>query len=400
MLCVWPGVTAPGESRTLTVIVNVSAAAEDGATIVNSASTASLAFESDFSNNNDSVSVAVSANENIPQADVEISTSTIPETIDTGEQLVYTITVRNNGPDTAEDVLLRTSSPLGTRFVSLTTTQGTVTAPPAGGVGIAEVAIGDIEADNTVTVVLTVNVIGEGGDTVSVDVVIESSTNDPVAGNNSVAGSTGVLAGNDVLLTWDPPLPTVGDERNPPLHLQSQTVTTKSIAAALAAKVAGPRNTLVGYNIYRSNMPNTTPIPSNFFTSVGPGTTTVVAPTAPGGSFFVVTAQYPNGESGETNAASGRHPRARYRVVPDQGRQGGHQRYGVHRQRDRVHRRHPVQQGGQGEEGEHASSAEGQAADWSVGHRIPEPAGRGRPRERAELRHRDREVPVPAVMDS
>ncbi len=305
ILCVWPGVTAPGESRTLTVIVNVSAAAEDGATIVNSASTASLAFESDFSNNNDSVSVAVSANENIPQADVEISTSTIPETIDTGEQLVYTITVRNNGPDTAEDVLLRTSSPLGTRFVSLTTTQGTVTAPPAGGVGIAEVAIGDIEADNTVTVVLTVNVIGEGGDTVSVDVVIESSTNDPVAGNNSVAGSTGVLAGNDVLLTWDPPLPTVGDERNPPLHLQSQTVTTKSIAAALAAKVAGPRNTLVGYNIYRSNMPNTTPIPSNFFTSVGPGTTTVVAPTAPGGSFFVVTAQYPNGESGETNAASG-----------------------------------------------------------------------------------------------
>lgn len=305
ILCVWPGVTAPGESRTLSVIVNVSATAEDGSTIVNSASTASLAFESDFSNNNDSVSVAVSANENLPRADVEISTSTIPETVDTGEQLVYTITVRNNGPDTAEDVLLRTSSPLGTRFVSLTTTQGTVTAPPAGGVGIAEVAIGDIEADNAVTVVLTVNVIGEGGDTVSVDVVIESSTNDPVAGNNSIAGSTGVLAGNDVLLTWDPPLPTVGDERNPPLHLQSQTVTAKSIAAALAAKVAGPRNTLVGYNIYRSNTPNTTPVPANFFTSVPANQTTVVAPTAPGGSFFVVTAQYPNGESGETNAASG-----------------------------------------------------------------------------------------------
>lgn len=304
ILCAWPGVTAPGESRTLTVILNVSASAEDGSTIVNTASTASLAFESDFSNNSDSVSVAVSADENLPMADVEISTSSIPEMIDTGEQLVYTILVTNNGPDTAENVLLRTSSPLGTRFVSLTTTQGTVTAPPAGGVGVAEVAIGDIESGNTVTVVMTVNVIGEGGDTVSIDVVIESDTNDPVAGNNSISGSTDVVAGNDVLLTWDPPLPTVGDERNPPLHLQSQTV-TKSALAAAASKVAGPRNTLVGYNIYRSNTPNTTPIPSNFFTSVGSGTTTVVAPTAPGGSFFVVTAQYPNGESGETNAASG-----------------------------------------------------------------------------------------------
>lgn len=302
--CVWPGVTAPGESRTLTVILNVSAAAENGSTIVNTASTASLAFESDFSNNSDSVSVAVSTDENLPMADVEISTSSIPEMIDTGEQLVYTILVTNNGPDTAENVLLRTSSPLGTRFVSLTTTQGTVTAPPAGGVGVAEVAIGDIESGNTVTVVMTVNVIGEGGDTVSIDVVIESDTNDPVGGNNSISGSTDVVAGNDVLLTWDPPLPTVGDERNPPLHLQSQTV-TKSALAAAASKVAGPRNTLVGYNVYRSNTPNTTPIPSNFFTSVGPGTTTVVAPTAPGGSFFVVTAQYPNGESGETNAASG-----------------------------------------------------------------------------------------------
>ena len=302
--CVWPGVTAPGESRMLTVILNVSATAENGSTIVNTASTASLAFESDFSNNSDSVSVAVSTDENLPMADVEISTSSIPEMIDTGEQIAYTILVTNNGPDTAENVLLRTSSPLGTRFVSLTTTQGTVTAPPAGGVGVAEVAIGDIESGNTVTIVLTVNVIGEGGDSVNIDVVIESDTNDPVGGNNSISGSTDVVAGNDVLLTWDPPLPSDDDSRNPPLHLQSQTVTKSSLAAA-ASKVAGPRNTLVGYNIYRSNTPNTTPIPSNFFTSVGPGTTTVVAPTAPGGSFFVVTATYPNGESGETNAASG-----------------------------------------------------------------------------------------------
>ena len=45
--------------------------------------------------------------------------------------------------------------------------------------------------------------------------------------------------------------------------------------------------------------------PANFFMSVPASVTTMVVATAPGGSFFTVTAQYPNGESDSTNAASG-----------------------------------------------------------------------------------------------
>lgn len=302
--CTWAGNTPPGQSRTLTIVVDVDDSVEDGTNIVNTASTASLAFETDFQNNTDSATVAVSTSTSVLSADVELTVSPIPTEIDTGEQLVYSMIVRNNGPDTAEDVLLRTSSPLGTRVVSVTSTQGVVASPPPGGIGLVEVVIGDIPSGSAVTVVFTVNVVAEGDEEVQIGIVIESATNDPVAGNNSASGSTEVNAGRDVLLTWDPPLPSDGDERNPPLHLQTQNV-TKDSQWPRASKFLELRNTLVGYNIYRSNSPNAGPLPSNFFTSVPAGTTTVVAPTAPGGSFFVVTANYPNGESDGTNDASG-----------------------------------------------------------------------------------------------
>lgn len=302
--CTWAGDTAPGESRTLTVVVSVDASVEDGTNIVNSATTTSLAFDTDVSNNSDTATVAVSTSTSVLSADVDVSVSAIPTEIDTGEQIAYSILVRNNGPDTSESLRLRTATPDGTRLVSVTTTQGTIVAPPAGGTGLVEFAIGDLASGSAVTLTLVVNVVAEGGEEVTVGFVVESTTNDPVAGNNSASGSTEVLAGNDVLLTWDPPLPSDGDERNPPLHLQSQNVSRDSLWPR-ASKFMGLRNTLVGYNIYRSNSPNSSPVPANFFTSVPAGTTTVVASTAPGGSFFTVTATYPNGESGGTNEASG-----------------------------------------------------------------------------------------------
>lgn len=303
--CVWAGLTAPGESRTLTITVSVGANVADGTSIVNAASTSSLAFESDSTNNSDSVAVLVSANENLPTADLDLSLGSVPDQIPTGEQIAYAYRLRNNGPDTAENVILRTSSPLGTRFVSVSTTQGTSTAPPAGGMGLVEVTVGDIASGDTVTVTVTVNVVSNGGLELTSDAVIVSDTNDPVAENNTASAATTVVAGSDVLLTWDPPIPTTGDERNPPLHLQTETLDKGDLVRAVAARVANPRNTLVGYNIYRSNNPNAAPVPANFYASLPPNQTSAVAPTAPGGSFFVITAVYPNGESDGTNAASG-----------------------------------------------------------------------------------------------
>jgi hypothetical protein len=62
-----------------------------------------------------------------------------------------------------------------------------------------------------------------------------------------------------------------------------------------------PRDTLMGYNVYRSNQPGVQPTPENFFTSVPPTQTSTGSSASEGGSFFVVTAVYDTGESGPSN---------------------------------------------------------------------------------------------------
>jgi hypothetical protein len=169
------------------------------------------------------------------------------------------------------------------------------------------VDLGVVEPGQSITIVLGVNVVAEGGVNVTNRVTVSSETNDPRAFNNQSASVTNVVAGLDTQITWDPPLPCPDDCLNPPLHLQSFTAPPPSdrFTGHLPSIVRDPRNTVIGYNVYRSNNPNVTTSPANFFTSVPPNVTSLVVPTAPGGSFFTVTAQYPNGESGGTNAASG-----------------------------------------------------------------------------------------------
>jgi hypothetical protein len=197
------------------------------------------------------------------------------------------------------------STPLGTRLVSLSASQGTVSGPAPGGTGPFTCDLGEIGPGESATVTLSVNVVASGGTQFEVGFTVASQTNDPVPFNNStLSGTTDVVAGNDTLLMWDPPLACSNNCLNPPLHLQTTTV-PHGKAAPRPAAARDTRNTVIGYNIYRSNDPNVQPTPENFFTSVPPSVTSIVAPTAPGVSFFTVTAAYPNGESSETNAASG-----------------------------------------------------------------------------------------------
>jgi uncharacterized repeat protein (TIGR01451 family) len=304
----WAGPTSVGEDLTLTIIVQANDGLPDGTTITNTASASGDLPDLDLSNNQATATSTVTNNPNTPMADISITTSSVPSTVDTGTFITYTITVHNNGPDAAEDVVVMGSTPDGTRLVSIDTTQGTVSGTQPGGQGSYTVDIGEIPAGGTVTITVVVNVIAPGGAEVMSSVAVSTSTIDPVANNNaSISETTRVIAGNDTLLTWDPPLPCADNCLNPPLHLQtSAPPPTKGLPSFTGqGGVNVLRNTVIGYNIYRSNDPNVQPTPENFFTSVPPSVTSLVAPTAPGGSFFTVTAVYPNGESGQTNAASG-----------------------------------------------------------------------------------------------
>jgi hypothetical protein len=63
----------------------------------------------------------------------------------------------------------------------------------------------------------------------------------------------------------------------------------------------GPRDVLIGYNVYRSDQPGVQPSPENYFTSTPPNQTSTGASVSPSGSFFVVTGVYDTGESGPSN---------------------------------------------------------------------------------------------------
>ena len=100
-------------------------------------------------------------------------------------------------------------------------------------------------------------------------------------------------------LRWDPPDESSQLEEPPPEHLQALP-----LGSAAAETIAWRRAEVTGYNVYTSSTSPVATTPENFFTSVPPNQTTVNVPTNSGGSFFVVTATYPTGESGPSNEAS------------------------------------------------------------------------------------------------
>src|SRR5262249_50313137 len=69
-------------------------------------------------------------------ADPAISMDVDPSVVNPGGDVTYTITVKNNGPDAAENVAFGTTVPAGSTFVSLAAPAGwTKTVPPVGEAG-------------------------------------------------------------------------------------------------------------------------------------------------------------------------------------------------------------------------------------------------------------------------
>src|SRR5207248_779082 len=79
--------------------------------------------ESDLSNNSVISSITVSP----PEADLSLVQAISSLSVPVGNQIVYTLTVKNNGPETAPAVTLSDALPAEVSFVSAHTSPGTVT---------------------------------------------------------------------------------------------------------------------------------------------------------------------------------------------------------------------------------------------------------------------------------
>src|SRR6266508_1399099 len=117
-------------------------------------------------------------------ADLSVTKSDSPDPVTAGDNLTYTVTVMNNGPDPATSVIVTDNLPAETTFVSCSSTGGGV----CGGSGnnrtvtFASLTPGESE---TITFVANVNCSVADGTVISTTATVASSTPDPDPSNNA-----------------------------------------------------------------------------------------------------------------------------------------------------------------------------------------------------------------------
>lgn len=120
------------------------------------------------------------------EADLNVIKSDAFDPVMVGYDVTYTVTVINNGPDTAENVVLTDTLPAGVTYVSAIPSQGT--CGEAGGVVTGN--LGNIASGASVHVVIIVITISDG--VITNNAYATSDTPDPDTGNNSASEDTTV----------------------------------------------------------------------------------------------------------------------------------------------------------------------------------------------------------------
>ena len=187
MACSGTGCTDDGTSRqSYTFQVTLDGAA-GGTTVTNLATldyrTETTGTAATYTSNVASIAV-------LQQADVGITKSLSPDPALAGSTVTATLTVRNNGPNTAAAVTVTDPIPIGWNGVTATTPQGTCTA--AG--GTVTCSLGNLANGAVLAITLTGTVDAASTATSLSNVASVSTTSfDPVPGNN-VSGDTVSLA--------------------------------------------------------------------------------------------------------------------------------------------------------------------------------------------------------------
>ena len=120
---------------------------------------AALALEPDsnLSNNLSRATVTQVAGPPSPPADVEVTKVASTQAVNVGDDLTYRITATNNGPGTADEVVLTDTPDAGTTFVSAVPSQGSCSA----GVPVT-CNLGSLAPGASATVLVTVRVNAAG----------------------------------------------------------------------------------------------------------------------------------------------------------------------------------------------------------------------------------------------
>ncbi len=123
-------------------------------------------------------------------ADLAITKSDNVDPVTAGNELTYTVTVTNNGPDTVTQVLATDTLPAGVTFVSANPGQGSCSENS----GVIGCELGLMEPGDTVNIAITVLVPEALAGTTITNTAVVSGSTDDVPGNNTATEDTTVVA--------------------------------------------------------------------------------------------------------------------------------------------------------------------------------------------------------------
>jgi uncharacterized repeat protein (TIGR01451 family) len=136
--------------------------------------------------NPDNNTASATALVTLPTADLAVSMTAAPNVVLEGGLLTYTISVTNNGPFAASQVVLNNTLPPNINLITATTTQGTIST------GATTVYIGPLGLGTNVVVTLVVSPTTTGNITASTQVTLGPAQVDPVSFNNVASVSVTV----------------------------------------------------------------------------------------------------------------------------------------------------------------------------------------------------------------
>jgi uncharacterized repeat protein (TIGR01451 family) len=186
------GTVASGAGGTVMVVVQVTAPGSISST------TTITSDDADPTPADNTATVTVTV---LPVADVSVAITASPSPVAVGQNLVYTITATNLGPDPASLVTLTDLIPTGVTFVSATSSQG---SQPSFTGGTVTAALGGLASSAVATLLVTVTPTAPVGSTLVDSASVTAAEFDPSPANNTATVSVPVRDVSNLTLTMTP----------------------------------------------------------------------------------------------------------------------------------------------------------------------------------------------------
>ncbi len=191
--CTNPSMVANATS-TFTFVFTVTAGTAPGTVIVNSLTVGSSVSDPVAANNTATTNTTVASPS---QADLSITKFGSPDPVNQGDTLIYTLTVANNGPAAATNVVVTDPLPAAVTYQSSSTTQGSCLQAT----GTVTCNVGAVSNGQIVTITINVTATTFSSSSYAVNTAsVTSSTSDPDNTNNSATFTSTIAAPNAVEL--------------------------------------------------------------------------------------------------------------------------------------------------------------------------------------------------------